>query len=162
MRKRVKNCCVNINKDLVPRAYGPFLVWFPSEWSKYQHNTASPHNCFHSFKVADIWNKLPGDNDSVLDYRPSRTDCPTPPWSEHLYLTWTIHPCWYRAFEFLLVQWSMTTKTSSGPLELALPWVCWTISFDEKYQAFSQPKPQNCLYLCSPFPGVLCLVKGSH
>ena len=88
--------------------------------------------------------------------------CPTPPWLEHLYLTWTIHPCWYRAFELLLVQWSVTTKTSSGPLELALPWVCWTISFDETYQAFSQPKPQNCLYLCSPFPGVLCLVKGSH
>ena len=63
--KRVKNCCVNIFKKSVPRACGPFPVWFPFEWSKYQYNTASPHNCFHSFKVADIWNKLPGDADSV-------------------------------------------------------------------------------------------------
>ena len=90
-------------------------------------------------------------------------------WNVNCINTYTV--CWdhlifvfkKQGSRFLLVHWSMTTKTASGPVELSFLLVHQTSNFYETCQAFSQPIPQmqRWLCLCGPYPWVNLLLHFS-
>ena len=50
-----------------------------------------------------------------------------------------------QGWKFPRVQWSMATRTSSGPVEHSLPLACQTCNFYEKCQTFSQCRNKTSL-----------------